>query len=452
MKFYNIDKLFIGSVGHAHKVKEGIEFINESIVITIQKNLSLDYHYYDVISDREYKDFYNFFCKSGDSAILTPKSFSLYIDECIKNAEIYNIDKDNPFLKILKKAKKTNRISNKDIKCLIFELNNKENNNKVDCGTEYHEENNFNNNDNSNNQGIDFSYTSILTDKKFKGEPGIGRDNEINELIIALAQDKKNPILVGMSGTGKTTIVDEFAYKIQKNDIPNFLKNKKIIELDMTSLVAGTKYVGTLEEKVKKIVDYAIKNDAIVFIDEIHTVYGAGTSEKSDNNVAGMIKQAIDRQGLRVIGTTTTEEYDKFFSNDALKRRFEKVLVSEPTNEILYQIINKIFNDYSKNNNIKLLKNMDSIINILINLTSEKHRTWDDKVCNPDLVIGIIDRMFADAKVNNQNKLTINNIIYGIKSCNRVYDSIKEDAISNLDIVETTENPKQKIIQFKKKN
>ena len=95
---------------------------------------------------------------------------------------------------------------------------------------------------------------------------------------------------------------------------------------------------------------------------------------------------------------------------------------------------------------------MDKIINTLIKLTSEKHRTWDDKVCNPDLVIGIIDRIFADAKVNNQNKLTIDNIIYGIKSCNRVYDSIKEDTISNLDIIETIEKPKQKIIQFKKKN
>lgn len=448
MKFYNIDKLFIGNVGHAYDLKTEIEFIGESIAITRQKNIELEWLYYDIISDREYKDFHHRFCRGGSSAIFKPKSFSLYIDKCINNTKTHNIDKNDPFFKILKKAKKTNRISSKDIKYLIFELNNKEKNNKVDCEN-YNEESNF---DSLNNENIDFNYSSVLTDKTFKVEPAIGRDNEVNELIITLAQDKKNPILVGMSGTGKTTIVDELAYKIQKDNVPNFLKKKKIIELDMTSLIAGTKYVGTLEEKVKKIVDYAIKNNAIIFIDEIHTIYGAGTTEKSDNNVASMIKQAIDRQGLRVIGTTTTEEYDKYFSNDALKRRFEKVLVSEPNNEILYQIINKIFNDYSKNNNIKLLKNMYKIINTLIKLTSEKHRTWDDKVCNPDLVIGIIDRIFADAKVNDQNKLTIDNIIYGIKSCNRIYNSIKEDIIYNLNIEETIEKPKQKIIQFKKKN
>jgi len=160
-----------------------------------------------------------------------------------------------------------------------------------------------------------------------------------------------------------------------------------------------------------------------------------------------MLKQAIDRQGLKVIGTTTSEEYEKYFSNDALKRRFEKVLVDEPNAIILYNIINKVFNDYSSNNNIKLLSNMGNIIDNLIELTDSKHRTWNDKVCNPDLVIGIVDKIFADAKVNNQKELTIENIIYGINSCNRVYNSSKEDVINNLNI---EEKPKAKIIELRK--
>ena len=216
----------------------------------------------------------------------------------------------------------------------------------------------------------------------------------------------------------------------------------------MTSLIAGAMYVGTLEEKINKLIEYATENEAIVFIDEIHPIYGAGTTSKSDNDVAGMIKQAIDRKGLKVIGTTTTEEYDKYFSNDALKRRFEKVLVKEPDNNTLYRIIDKVFKDYSKNNNIKLLNDISNIISILVELTNnDKHRTWNDKVCNPDLVIGIIDRIFADAKIHNQNKLTIENIIYGIDSCNRLYNSSKEVAIRNLDI---KIDDKPKIIKFNK--
>ncbi|MBQ2946473.1 MAG: hypothetical protein IJE04_01295 [Bacilli bacterium] len=114
---------------------------------------------------------------------------------------------------------------------------------------------------------------------------------------------------------------------------------------------------------------------------------------------------------------------------------------------MLYKIINKAFNDYSNNNNIKLLDSMDNIIYTLTKLTDTKHRTWNDKVCNPDLVISIIDRIFADAKVNNQKQLTIQNIIYGINSCNRIYDSSKEDAINNLN---TIEKPKAKILQLRK--
>lgn len=443
MKFYNPDKLLIGEIGVTRRKyengKEYLKFIKSGITI-VKKNVYYTDKYFDVMTNQDYKLFGNIWCNAGDYAIIAPTSFSIYIQEVYNEVNRLNKDKNHPISKILKKVIKWNRISDKDIKTILVCLNNENNkphydNNKVD------------NNNSQNEKKLDLNYSTILTNKKFKCEPAIGRNNEVNELIVTLAQDKKNPILVGPSGTGKTTIADELAYKIQKNDVPKFLKNKQIIELDMTSLIAGTKYVGTLEEKVNKLIDYAVENEAIIFIDEIHTIYGAGTTSKSDNDVAAMIKQAIDRQGLKVIGTTTTEEYEKYFSNDALKRRFEKILVSEPTNEILYQIINKVFNDYSKNNNIKLLNNMDNIISILTELTDSKHR---DKICNPDLVIGIIDRIFADAKVNNQNKLTIYNIIYGINSCNRIYDGIKEIAIYNLDTKEEKEN--QKIIQLKKKN
>jgi len=449
MKFYNPDKLFIAKVGYTRFIykhgKEYDRFIESGVAIVKQK---YEYEYSDVITNQRYKLFGNFCCVTGDNAILLPKSFTLFIRECYEYTQEFEI-----INRIAKKVLKGKKVSELDIKDLNYYLNKSLNNNKKD---DINIENSFDANNlknsnaiNSENEKENANYITILTNKKFKYEPAIGRDNELKELIITLAQDKKNPILVGPSGTGKTTIVDQLAYKIQKNSVPNFLKNKKIIELDMTNLIAGTKYVGTLEEKINKLIDYAIENDAIVFIDEIHTIYGAGSTEKNNNDVASMIKQAIDRKGLKVIGTTTKEEYDKFFSNDALKRRFEKVLVEEPNDKLLYQIIDKVFTDYSKNNNIELLDNMNNIISVLIELTHSKHRSWNDEVCNPDLVLGIIDRIFADAKVNNQDKLTIYNIIYGISSCNRIYDICKETAISNLDL---KENTTQKIIQLKKKN
>lgn len=448
MKFYDADKLFIGFGGHARSTQKEneVKFWQDEIVIVNQNKYSLDCEYLDIFSNKEYIYFYHRYCIPGDSAIINVKSLSSVI------RQVYNKTQDNELInKIAKKIIKEKKVSEKDLKSLLLLLNNQnvlENNNQ----SLNDDNSNNNNSDNKSNQNINTDYSTILTEKIFKNEPAIGRDNEVNELIITLAQDKKNPILVGPSGTGKTTIVDELAYKIQENKVPDFLKNRKIIEFNLTNLLAGTKYSGTLEEKFKNLINLAIKENAIIFIDEIHTIYGAGTHNKSDYDVAAMIKQAIDRQGLKVIGTTTTEEYDKYFSNDALKRRFEKVLVSEPTDEILYQIINKIFNDYSKNNNIELLNDMNNIICTLIKLTNSKNRSWNDKVYNPDLVIGIIDRIFADAKVNDQDKLTIHNIIYGINSCNRVYDSSKEKAISNLYIDEENKVTKTKIIKLKQKN
>ena len=447
MKFYNSDKLFIGSVGYTYKENKQIGINADEIAITKQDPWYPSCYYFDIISNKKYIDFHDFSCIEGKKAIIKPENLYLFIHK-----HRYVFSEIKQLEKIVNKILIGKKISDKDVKALVIFLNSyykQKNNQKNDsCDTN----SNTTTNTNDKNIYLDMTYSTILTDKIFKNNPAIGRDNEVNEVIITLAQDKKNPILVGPSGTGKTTIVDQLAYKIQKNDVPNFLKNKKIIELNLSSLLSGTKYVGTLEEKFVKIINFVIEKDAIIFIDEIHTIYGAGAHSKSDYDIASMIKQAIDRQGLKVIGTTTIEEYEKYFSNDALKRRFEKVLVNEPTDDILFQIINKVFNDYSKNNNIKLLTNMDNIISTLIKLTNTKHRTWDDNICNPDLVIGIIDRIFADAKVNNQYELTIHNIIYGINSCNRVYNSSKEKAISNLDIKEENQTVKSKIIQFKKKN
>lgn len=445
MNLYSAYELFIGEIGYCKKIGYNkARFIKTGLAIVIKKG-DQNYKYHDIITNKTYIFFESRLCREGDLAITQIYPLPILITKAckeIKNSDLLNYFKD----KVLKDQK----IPKNKIKELFLILNGPEDQNNI-----IEQEDNFDNktidstNKNNNINTIN-NYSTILTNKEFRNEPAIGRDDKIKEIIITLAQDKKNPILVGESGTGKTTIVDQLAYKIQNNNIPNFLKKQMIIEIDLANLLAGTRYLGTLEEKFTNVINFAIKNNAILFIDEIHTIYGAGTHSKSDYDVAAMIKQAIDRQGLKVIGTTTIEEYSKYFSNDALKRRFEKIQIPEPTDEILFQIINKLFYDYSENNNIKLLPNTNNIIYNLIELTKSKHRTWDDKICNPDLVIGIIDKIFADAKVNDQTELTIENIIYGINSCNRVYESCKQQIIDKLNI-EQKDNKKAKIIQFKKR-
>lgn len=293
----------------------------------------------------------------------------------------------------------------------------------------------------------------ILTNKIFYTEPIIGRTSELKEIMIALATNNKNPILVGPSGVGKSVIVNELAYLIQNNNVPNFLKSKKIIQLNVSDFILNTKYRGELEERFNKIIDTAKEENAILFIDEIHTIIGAGTSEGDRLNVSEMLKPVLDSEDIKVIGTTTNEEYINFFETTALKRRFEKININEPDDILLSSIIRKTFIDYFNNTNISALEienYLDITIEELIKLTNKKNRTYNDIENNPSLVISIIDKAFAESKLLDNEYLTIDNIIYGINSCNRLYNTPKETTINNL-INLTKVKPKtlKKVIELK---
>ena len=180
-----------------------------------------------------------------------------------------------------------------------------------------------------NKYGID------LTQKARNGEldPVIGRDEEINRMIqILIRKTKNNPILLGEPGVGKTALVEGLAQRIVKKEVPTSLQNKKIIALDMTALIAGAKYRGEFEDRLKAVVDEVKSNpDIILFIDEIHTIVGAGASEGS-MDAANILKPALARGELRTIGATTLKEYRKYFEKDAaLQRRFQPVMVNEPS-------------------------------------------------------------------------------------------------------------------------
>lgn len=277
-------------------------------------------------------------------------------------------------------------------------------------------------------------YGKVLNKKNYIASPTIGREKELKNLMIVLAQDKKSPLLVGESGVGKTAIVDELAYRIKIGQVPSFLQDKIILEVNPSDIVAGCKYVGMFEENMINLMKLCEKYDVIVFIDEIHTIYGIGSAKGKDNDMAAILKHYIDRSNLKVIGVTTEVEYNEFFSGDALKRRFEKIIIKEPTVDVLEQIIDKVIDDYCIKSGISFERDFirKEIVNSIVSATSKNRRVYNDIVNNPDLSISIIDRAFALAKVYDSQFITIDHFIESFEYCDRIYASAKELIIARL--------------------
>src|SRR5690606_4817543 len=175
-----------------------------------------------------------------------------------------------------------------------------------------------------------------------KLDPVIGRDEEIRRILQILSRrTKNNPILVGEPGTGKTAIAEGLAHRIVDGDIPENLKEKQIFALDMGALIAGAKYKGEFEERLKAVIKEVTESngDIVLFIDEIHTLVGAGGGQGA-MDAANILKPALARGELRAIGATTLDEYQKYFEKDkALERRFQKVMVNEPDTESAISIL-----------------------------------------------------------------------------------------------------------------
>ena len=293
-------------------------------------------------------------------------------------------------------------------------------------------------------------YGIVLNKKNYMAEPIIGRDKELRNLMITLALEKKNPLIVGESGVGKTALVDELVYKIKTGNVPHFLKEKIILEINPSDIVAGCQYVGMFEDNMTKLMKVCERLDVIVFIDEIHTIYGIGAAKGKENDMASMLKHYIDRSNLKVIGTTTEKEYNDFFSEDALKRRFEKITIKEPDDELLYQIINKVIFDYCIKNGLSLESNtlINQIVDIIVDATGKNHRVYSDIVNNPDLAISIIDKAFAFAKVYDSKFIATKHFIESFEYCDRIYEPTRNVAITRLKSLNINEEkPKQKILK-----
>ena len=230
----------------------------------------------------------------------------------------------------------------------------------------------------------------------------IGRDKELSLVIETLIRKNKcNPLLVGEAGVGKTAIVEELVRKIAKKEVPTFLQNKKIVMLEMGSLVAGTKYRGEFEEKLTKVIKELENNpDIILFIDEIHTIANAGGAEGAIN-ASDILKPYLARGKIKIIGATTTAEYNKFILKDkALNRRFEVIKVIEPTIYETEEILKRIKSSFESHYNIKITsQNITDIVKL-----TDKYIT-DRK--NPDKTIDILDSVCAMKEVASDNTAKI---------------------------------------------
>ena len=231
-----------------------------------------------------------------------------------------------------------------------------------------------------------------LTLKAKKGEldPVIGRDSEIKRVIEILSRrNKNNPLLIGDAGVGKTAIVEGLSYLIANSLVPISLQNKRIISLDMASLVAGTKYRGEFEERIKKILDeVADAPDVILFIDEIHTIVGAGGAEGAID-ASNIFKPALARGSIKVIGATTMDEYKKFITTDkALSRRFQNIYVKVPDKETTKNILMGLKPIYESYHSVMINEN---IIDLIVELCDKYiHNRYE-----PDKSIDILDEVCA---------------------------------------------------------
>ena len=190
-----------------------------------------------------------------------------------------------------------------------------------------------------------------------KLDPVIGRDEEIRRVLQILSRrTKNNPILVGEAGVGKTAIAEGIAHRIVDGDVPENLKSKVIYSLDMGALIAGAKYQGEFEERLKAVVQEVVASEGeiLLFIDEIHTLVGAGKSSGA-MDAANILKPALARGDLRTIGATTLDEYQKYFEQDkALERRFQKVMVDEPTQEDAISILRGLKDRYENHHQVRI--------------------------------------------------------------------------------------------------
>jgi len=261
-----------------------------------------------------------------------------------------------------------------------------------------------------------------LTERAAEGKIDriLGRDKEIDRVVQILnRRTKNNPVLIGAPGVGKTAIAQGLATKIVEGSVPEKLQNMQIWQLDLPAMVAGTQFRGMFENRIKGVINEAIREENVILvIDELHTIMGAGDSEGS-TNAANILKPALARGELRIIGSTTTAEYKKIEKDSALERRFQKVMVEEPSEEVAIEILNGIKDYYEKHHNVTY---SDEVIAFAVH-ASKRYIT---ERYLPDKAIDLIDEAGSRANLNNIKLVKLKKMEEEMDRANKEYSSMVE--------------------------
>ncbi len=269
------------------------------------------------------------------------------------------------------------------------------------------------------------SFLTVLNDKYSSDEESckiLGRAEETEMLIKVLSKaTKRNAILVGYPGVGKSAIVEKFVWNIVKGNCPDRFKKIKVLSLDVTAIIADTKYRGTAELRFKELIQFLEQNpEYILFIDEVHTILGAGACREGELDLANALKPILASGNTRVIGATTFDEYERYFSKDsALKRRFEKIIVREPKTDELYDMIKNQILSLEKFHNTKISKELVDFA--ILNASCFNYETK-----NPDRTLDLLDRTMAGTELKGKTEVSKEDILENFTIRRKQFEKMSE--------------------------
>ena len=278
-------------------------------------------------------------------------------------------------------------------------------------------------------------YGVNFTDQEYVVNPAIGREKELRELSLVLLTPEKSVILTGKPGIGKTAIVEGLAYLIQRDEVPDALKGYTIIKVDTQALVGTVKETG--DSRVQTLIDEVLEHEKyILFIDEIHTLINA-TSE-SALDFAQMFKTGLGRGDLKVIGATTSDEYERYILRDkAFTRRFQRIDIAEPDKDLTTKIVTGVIPRIEHKSGIKMAYTpfiWEKLARFVVELTTEYNRVYETAGRYPDVPITIFSQAFSEALFENKDLVTASHIRKAIENTKAVYPDVKEKYLANFDI------------------
>ena len=276
------------------------------------------------------------------------------------------------------------------------------------------------------------TYAEDLSKKEYVTNPAIARDEEIKKLILILLSPEKSAVLTGKPGIGKTAIVEGLNYLIQRKEVPNALLNTKIYKINTSSLLGTYTSDGVQDSKLQLLINEIMgKKDIILFIDEIHTLVTA--SKNGDVDFLNMLKPGLDRGDIKIIGATTTQEFEENLLKDkAFLRRFERIEVEEPDQETTVKILVGTTKKIEKATGVRWPYTtwvLENVCKFIVNLTSEYKRVYENNSRYPDVSLALLSKCFTYARFENSDIVTFKHIYEAIKNCTSVYSDVVQKEI-----------------------